>query len=234
MLFFHGGGWVIGSVDTHDAAVRSLAAASGLTVISADYRLGPEFPMPAAADDALAIFRFVESHASDYGIDPGKLALSGDSAGASLAASTAVAVANTPQRPAALLLFYPSLDQRPEAESLASRRFFSEGGPVTKSLSDWFASYALKGVRRDDPRVSPMAARSLAGLPPTMIITAEHDIRHDEGRLFAQRLDAARVPVIWCSIQDAAHGFLEKIGSHAAKEALQDAAFFLRQRLLTP
>lgn len=105
---------------------------------------------------------------------------------------------------------------------------------MTKSLSDWFASYALKGVRRDDPRVSPMASRSLAGLPPTMIITAEHDIRHDEGRLFAQRLDAARVPVIWCSIQDAAHGFLEKIGSHAAKEALQDAAFFLKQRLSTP
>ena len=234
VLFFHGGGWVIGSVDTHDAAVRSLAAASGLTVISADYRLGPESPMPAAADDALAIFRFIQSHASDYGIDPGKLALSGDSAGASLAASTAVASADTPQRPAALLLFYPSLDQRREAESLASRRIFSEGGPVTKSLSDWFASYALKGVRRDVPRVSPMASRSLAGLPPTMIITAEHDIRHDEGRLFAQRLDAARVPVIWCSIQDAAHGFLEKIGSHAAKEALQDAAFFLKQRLSTP
>ena len=160
--------------------------ASGLTAdFRRTHRLGPEFPMPAAADDALAIFRFVESHASDYGIDPGKLALSGDSAGASLAASTAVAVANTPQRPAALLLFYPSLDQRPEAESLASRRFFSEGGPVTKSLSDWFASYALKGVRRDDPRVSP------TGCPVTRG-TASHDDHHRGARYPSRRRKAFR------------------------------------------
>lgn len=183
MVYFHGGGWVAGSLTTHDGVCRRLALAAGHKVLAVDYRLAPEHPFPAACDDALVAVRWAAEHADVLDFDPARLAVAGDSAGAGLAAM----VAQSPGRPplALQLLICPILDLSRES---ASRRDFAEGyflDPATLAadLADYCAGRDLT-----DPRLSPLLAETLTDQPPTLIHTAEFDPFRDEGEAYAQRL----------------------------------------------
>ena len=193
VLYFHGGGWVVGSLDGWDASVRSLAVASGCDVVSVDYRLAPEHVFPAAADDAYDALAWV---ASDAGLAGGRpIVVAGDSAGGNLAAVSTLQARDHGGPPIALqVLIYPVTD------SDLDRRSYHEydGDELIVNRRDmiWFWDhYAPEPSARVNPYASPLRAPSLAGLPPAYLVTAEHDPLRDEGFAFADRLRAARVPV---------------------------------------
>jgi acetyl esterase len=191
LVFLHGGGWVAGDLDTHDGFCRRLCAASGWRVIAVDYRRAPEHPFPAALDDSLAAVRWAAANAAALGIDPARLAVGGDSVGAGLAAAVALSLRETGDvRLALQLLVCPILDV---ARSGGSREAFAEGCFISRAafVRD-LADYA-PGVAADDPRLSPLRAASLAGLPPAVIHTAEFDPFRDEGEAYAARLASAGV-----------------------------------------
>lgn len=207
LVYFHGGGWVIGSVDTHDGTARAVAESSGVTVVSVDYRLAPENPFPAAIDDALAAIRWVVQHASELDVDPGRLALGGDSAGGNLAAvaaqelNTAGAVSVRFQ-----LLIYPVTDGTMAYPSIDEN---AEGYFLTKATMTWFWQQYVGDGDRTGPRVSPMHAgdEALAAAPPTLVITAEYDPLRDEGEAYAARLRAAGVDATATRYDGMIHGF---------------------------
>ncbi len=188
ILFFHGGGWVAGSLDTHDGVCRRLAIASGCHVFAVEYRLAPEHPFPAGLDDAAAAIAWMAGAAGDFGVDPQKLVVAGDSAGGTLATAACLARPRGEPPIALLLLICPILDL---AEESASRRAFAEGyflsaATMAKDLAD----YTPKGADLRDPRLSPLHAIDLSPLPPTHIHVAEFDPFRDEGLAFAERLTA--------------------------------------------
>ncbi|HYL71511.1 MAG TPA: alpha/beta hydrolase [Candidatus Dormibacteraeota bacterium] len=195
-IYFHGGGFVAGSLDTHDGIARSLANACGARLLSVDYRLGPEHRFPAAVEDGCAAARWVAAHARELGLDPTRLALCGDSAGATLA--TVVCHITTSERSvgwALQLLLCPILDfcaATPSRSELA-RGYFLEQATLDHDLRHYLPS----GADPSDPRVSPLRARELRGLPPSCIHTAEFDPLRDEGRDYAQRLEAAGVRTLY-------------------------------------
>lgn len=193
LVFFHGGGWVAGDLDTHDGFCRRLCAATGWRVIAVDYRRAPEHPFPAGFDDCLAATRWSAANAAALGIDPARLAVGGDSAGAGLAAAVALAMRDQRGPKLALqLLVCPILDV---ARTGGSREAFAEGYFISRAaFAGDLADYAA-GVAADDPRLSPLSAANLAGLPPAVIHTAEFDPFRDEGEAYAARLSAAGVPV---------------------------------------
>ena len=193
LVFFHGGGWVAGDLETHDGFCRRLCAASGWRVIAADYRRAPEHPFPAAPDDCLAATRWVAANAAALGIDPARLAVGGDSVGAGLAAAVAMAARDAGDLPLALqLLVCPILDVGRQG---GTRETFAEGCFISRAaFAGDLADYA-RGVAADDPRLSPLRAPSLAGLPPAVIHTAEYDPFRDEGEAYAARLAATGVPL---------------------------------------
>jgi len=193
LVFFHGGGWVAGDLDTHDGFCRRLCAASGWRVIAVDYRRAPEHRFPAALDDALAALRWAAANAAALGIDPARLAVGGDSVGAGLAAAAALAARDGDGPKLALqLLVCPILDV---GRSGGSRDAFAEGYFISRAaFARDMADYA-PDVAADDPRLSPLRAASLAGLPPALIHTAEFDPFRDEGEAYAARLASAGVPV---------------------------------------
>lgn len=192
LVYFHGGGLVAGSLDTHDGICRGLTRASGCRLVSVDYRLAPEHRFPAALDDALAASAWVAAHAAELGIDPGRLGLGGDSAGATLAAAVCQLIAASQQfRPAFQFLLCPIMDYAGESES---RRAFAAGYLVDRAtLEHDLMHYLGPGTDRADPRVSPGRAAELQGLPPTSIHTAEFDPLRDEGAAYAERLRQAGV-----------------------------------------
>lgn len=204
MLYFHGGGYIRGSLDTHDSGVRTLANASGWVVVSCRYRLAPEHPYPAAADDALAAFADLVARAGDLGIDPARIVLAGDSAGGNLAAVTALRSrdAGGPAA-AAQLLIYPVIDQAAETES---RRLYSSGY-LLNSMPFYTACYLPDPARRREPNASPLHAESLAGLPPAVVLTAGYDPLRDEALAYADRLRDAGVRVRALHYPDMIHGF---------------------------
>ncbi|MGW6279706.1 alpha/beta hydrolase [Kribbella sp. NPDC055071] len=190
LVFFHGGGWVVGDLDTHDALCRSLASDAGIRVLSVDYRLAPEAPAPTAAEDAIAAFTWAVDHAEDLGVDPALVAIGGDSAGGNLAAVVAQqAVRRKLPQPALQVLLYPALDlvgRRP------SRDLFAEGFFLTENDIIWFRDhYTPDPTIRPDPIVSPLRAEDLTGLCPTYLSTAGFDPLRDEGNEYATRLSAA-------------------------------------------
>lgn len=197
LVFFHGGGLVAGSLDTHDGICRALGAASGCAVLSVDYRLAPEARFPAALDDACAATRWVIAEASQLGIDPARLGVGGDSAGGTLAAAVCQALKAAGEPGIAWqVLLCPILDYRAQN---ASRREFAEGFLLDQgTLEHDLRHYLSASADADDPRISPLKAAELAGLPPASIHTAECDPLRDEGRLYADRLHAAGVPVRYC------------------------------------
>jgi acetyl esterase len=194
LIYFHGGGLVAGSVGTHDSIARRLANAGGCRVISVDYSLAPEHPFPAALDEALAALIHIGAHAASFGIDAARLGICGDSAGATLAAATAQAAARIGGPPLALqLLMCPILDY---SRLTPSRREFASGYLVDEAtLEHDLLHYALAGSDPADPRISPLRADSVAGLPRTLIHTAEFDPLRDEGRDYFERLTREHIDV---------------------------------------
>ena len=205
LVYLHGGGWVLGSVDTHDHVSRALALESGCAVLSLDYRLAPEHPFPAGLEDAFAAAAWTSDHAEALGCDPERLAIGGDSAGANLAAVVA-------QRGAVpfrfQLLVYPVTDARGVT---ASHEELGEGFWLTRREMAWFLTHYLSGGNgaADDPRVSPLLAdeAAFAASPPTLVITAELDPLRDEGEAYAERLRATGVPAETTRYDGMFHGF---------------------------
>jgi acetyl esterase len=187
LIYFHGGGLVAGSLETHDGICRSLAGASGCRLVSVDYRLAPEHRFPAALDDGLAASAWVAAHAPELGIDPDRLGLGGDSAGATLAAVVCqLAAESQPFRPAFQFLLCPIMDYAAESDS---RRALAEGYLLGRAILEHdLRHYLPPGTDRADPRVSPLRAPELRGLPPSCIHTAEFDPLRDEGAAYAERL----------------------------------------------
>lgn len=207
LLFYHGGGFVIGNLDTHDGLCRLVANEAGVRVISVDYRLAPEHKFPAAVDDALAALHFVEANASDLGVDANRLAVGGDSAGGALAAIAAQhARENGGPQLAFQLLLFPVTQIGGETNSLQE---FAEGYFLERAGLDWFfRCYLPDGADTHDRRISPLAAPSLAGLPPAYLMTAECDPLRDEGLDYAHRLRHEGVSVAIVDHAGLVHDFI--------------------------
>jgi acetyl esterase len=228
VVYFHGGGFVVGDLDTHDNTCRFLARSSGARVISVDYRRAPESPFPAPLDDALAAFRAVVDTAHELGGHPGRVGVAGDSAGGNLAVGVARLCRRDGDRgPAFALLFYPWLDL---AHKRPSYRLFGEGFYLTESDLDWYAArYLARADDAHDPRCSPLQADQLTGLPPTYVATAGFDPLRDDGEEFARRLREANVPVALRRHAGLIHGFANTVSvGHVGREAVLEAAGALR------
>jgi len=228
LVYFHGGAWVTGSLNSHDPLCRFLAAHAGVRVLSVAYRRAPEHPFPAAVDDAAAAFTFAHAHAGDLGADPDAIAVGGDSAGGGLAAVVAHrAVRAGRPAPAFLLMFYPHCDT---ANRSVSRELFGNGFGLTDEDIEWYTNqYLPPGVDRSDPRVSIALADDLSGLPPTYVVTGGFDPLRDEGELLASRLAQAGVDVVLRREPDLMHGFANLLGiSVRCREAVAQGAGALR------
>jgi acetyl esterase len=207
LLFMHGGGWVLGDIESHDQVSRALANYARCCVVSVDYRLAPEHKFPAAVDDCAAALRFVASEAAQLRIDPQRIAVGGDSAGGNLAAALALMGRDgTVPAPGYQLLLYPSVDL---AGTRAAHQRFTDGYPLVTVTMRWFIEHYLAERRQAlDWRGSPLRAPSLAGVPPAYVMTVGHDPLVDEGIAYARRLDEEDVRVIHVHMADQIHGFL--------------------------
>jgi acetyl esterase len=206
LVFFHGGGWVIGDLETHDVACRKLADEGQLIVISVDYHRAPEHKFPAAVDDAIAATKWIAGHAKELGIDVAQLCVGGDSAGGNLAAVVAIAArdGNGPAI-AGQVLIYPATDF---AMTHPSHREAETSVMLTHTVIRWFRDHYLNSLADgEDWRASPARVKSLAGLPPAYLLTAGADPLRDEGEEFAKRLEAAGVPVTYRTFPGQFHGF---------------------------
>jgi acetyl esterase len=210
LLFFHGGGWVYGDLDSHDPTCRFLAERSGVRVLSVGYRLAPEHPFPAAYDDAMTAYRWVISHAADLGGDPMRLAVGGDSAGGNLAAVVALLAAREGLPLAFQLLVYPGTDASTRTES---KRLFGRDLYLTEEFMDQvMAWYVPERTDRADPRVSPLLDEIPSGLAPAYVATAGFDPLRDEGEAYARKLADAGAQVELRRFADQIHGFLSVVG----------------------
>jgi acetyl esterase len=231
LVFFHGGGWVIGSVDTHDGLCRMIANGSGCRVISVEYRLSPESKFPGPVEDALRALEWIEKNAAQLGVDANRLAVGGDSAGGDLAAVVAqIAKAKGSPKLAYQLLLFPVTQIGEETISL---REYAEGYFLERKTLDWFyAHYLPADVDKRDPRISPLHADDVSGLPPAYIMLAGFDPLHDEGLAYAQKLRAGGVAVTVADYPDMVHDFiyLQAVLPQAA-EALNTAAKALKAAL---
>jgi acetyl esterase len=223
LVFLHGGGWVTGNLDTHDALCRRLAITGRLRVIAIDYRLAPEHPFPAAVDDALAAFRWVAAEAESLGIDPAKIAVGGDSAGGNLSAVVSLKTREDARRPALAALLYPAVDTRC---ATASHRELGKGFFLTRESIDWYMNhyFGTDPETRLGPDASPFFVPDLAGSPPTLVVSATHDPLRDEAIAYAARLREAGVTVREERVAGMIHGFLNAGLSRAAREATERIA----------
>ncbi len=206
IVFYHGGGFVLGSRASHDSAVRALAVSSGADVLSVDYRLAPEHQFPAAVDDSLAAFRFAVEKAPAWGLDPRQIVVAGDSAGGNLSAVVAQQVRGEPVAPCLQLLIYPVVDMSRKRESV---REFRTGYFLTEEQIDYFSdTYLASRDQLLDPRVSPLLADDLSGLAPAHVVVAGFDPLRDEGLEYAEALTKAGVPTTVERAAGMIHGFL--------------------------
>ena len=207
LVYFHGGGWVLGDLDSHDTVCRRLANQTDGCVVSVDYRMAPEHLFPAAVDDSAAAVRFVAAQAGALHIDPARIAVGGDSAGGNLAAVMALMARDGTLPPICLqLLIYPATDFAATSDSY---RRITEGYPLTAPTMHWFRALYLRGEADwDDWRASPSRAATLSGTAPAMVITCAHDPLCDEGIAYAKRLEAEGVRVLHTHFSDQIHGFL--------------------------
>ncbi len=229
-VYLHGGGWCYGSIESVDRFCRRVADRSGLAVLSVGYRLAPEDPHPAATEDTETVLAFLRKSGAELGVDPFRVAIGGDSAGGQLA--TVVA---RRQRDAATpldfqALIYPALDPLTSAESYDE---LGEYGLDRASMRLAWEAYVPDPMTRLTPDVAPLAVADLAGMPPTLIITAEYDVLRDEGADYADALTAAGVPVVHTRYMGMNHGFARKISTiDAARAAADQVAAALRAALI--
>jgi acetyl esterase len=231
LVYFHGGGWVIGDLDTHDDACRFLAAGSGAAVLAIDYRLAPEHPFPAPLEDAWAGFAWALTNTAELGVDPARIGVGGDSAGGNLAAVVSLlARAGGGTMPAMQLLIYPPTDA---AADLPSRNLFAEGFLLTKSDMEAFErAYLPPGTDPTDPRVSILLAPDLRGLPPAYVATAGFDPLRDEAEAYALRMREAGVRVALRRHPGLIHSFVNLTAlSRTSRGAMLEAAGALRMGL---
>jgi acetyl esterase len=234
LIYYHGGGWVIGNLATHDNLCRFLALRAGVRVLSVDYRLAPEARFPAAVQDAVAAFGWAVEHAAELGSDAGLIGVGGDSAGGNLSAVVCqhAAAAGGP-RPAFALLIYPAVDFSTRRRS---RELFCDGYLLTDARMTWFEGHYLGGwTDKADPRLSPLLAADLSGMPPTYVVTAGFDPLRDEGEEFAKRLADAGVPVTLRRQDTLIHGFANLFNlSRTARAAMDEVVLALRDGLRPP
>jgi acetyl esterase len=227
LLYFFGGGWVLGTIDTADGVARSLANSSGALVAVVGYRLAPEHPFPAAIDDCYAAVRWVAEHAEEIGADPARLAVGGDSAGGNLAAGVTLRARTGGPALAGQLLVYPNTDQLADDESMRA-----SGDPFlfNRHSVAWYRQHYLAGPGdAASPLASPLRADSLAGLPPALVITAEYDPLRDQGEAYARRLASEGVRAELSRYPGMAHGFFTMTGTvDASRAAIEQAASRLR------
>jgi acetyl esterase len=216
LIYYHGGGWVIGDLDSHDDICRKLAREGRCNVIAVDYRLAPEHPAPAALEDCIAATRWIFSNASALGIDAKRIAIGGDSAGGNLAALVAM---HAGEKPVFQLLVYPATDMRMGQQS---HRDNAQGYLLTADSMRWFIGHYIGGddARRSDPMLSPILSddSTLGKSPPTLVITAEFDPLRDEGEQYAARLASVGVPTSTVRFNGQIHAFF------GMSEVLDDAA----------
>lgn len=234
LVYFHGGGWVIGDIDSHDVLCRQLAQAAGCAVVSVDYRLAPEGKYPAAVDDAYAATEWIARNGARLGIDGHRLALGGDSAGGNLAAVVCLMIRDALKedhevaRPCLQLLIYPATDM---TMGFASIGQFADGYFLTRDMMNWFIAHYLRGPHEaHDWRASPLFAAAHDDLPPAYIITAGFDPLRDEGFAYAAKLREAGVTVDHIDYGGMIHGFITMGGVIATTQrAIDGAAAALKQ-----
>ncbi|RDK06341.1 alpha/beta hydrolase [Cupriavidus lacunae] len=231
VVYFHGGGFVLCGLDSHDNICRGLARRSGALVLSVDYRLAPEARFPAAADDAVAAVRWAAAHAAQLGADPARLAVAGDSAGGNLAAVACQQLRGSGIALRHQLLLYPYLDCSDAAAASASYRECAQGYFLSAAELDWYrAQYLPNAADATDVRASPLRQRNLHGLPPATIITAEFDPLRDQGEAYGEALQRAGGSATVRRWPGQFHGFISMQGMiDAASQALDAAAASLRQ-----
>jgi acetyl esterase len=229
LVYFHGGGWVIGDIETHDSVCQQLAALTPAVVVSVDYRLAPEHPYPAPLEDCLAATRWVHDHAAELGADPHRMAVGGDSAGGNLAALVAVRTREGGPRLAFQLLVYPATDL---TCSYPSHRENGEGYLLTSESIRWFLGHYIKEEDRKNADASPHYTEDFAGLPPALVITAEFDPLRDEGEAYAKLLTEAGVPATASRYDGMIHAFfqMDSLFPQSAA-AIEEAATALRGAL---
>jgi acetyl esterase len=230
LVWFHGGGFVLGSIESHDGVCRALASRSGAIVVSVDYRLAPEHRFPAGVDDALAATRWVLENGASIGIDPANVAVGGDSAGGNFATLVALALRGATRSPVFQLLVYPATDL---TRAQPSHRTFREGVLLPEKTILWFKQHYLPDASfESDPRASPLFVKDLSGLPPALVITAGFDPLRDEGHAYATRMRDAGIKVEYVCFEGLMHGFFNTVGGIAeAARGLDLAADRLRQAL---
>ena len=233
VVFFHGGGWVVGTLDTYDPLCRALAAAVPAVVVSVDYRLAPEHRWPAAVEDAYAATEWASRNAAALGGAQHRLAVAGDSAGGNLAAVVALGARDRGGPAIAFqLLVYPVLDAAADTGSWGE---FAEGFYLTAAGMRWYWDHYLGGADGGAPDASPSRAAFVGGLPPALVIGAEYDILRDEGEAYAARLHEAGVAATASRYAGVVHGFFRwRAVTGAADAALQEAAAALRSALAPP
>ena len=232
VVFFHGGGWVIGSIDTHDVTARELANGSGAVVVSVEYRLAPEHRFPAAVDDAWAATQWVADNAARIGADASRMAVAGDSAGGNLAAIIAIHARDAGLPLRLQLLVYPAVDASMSSRSIRDN---GVGYFLTEADMDWFYGHYTDTTRRDDRpsdwRLSPILG-DLSGVAPAVVLTAEFDPLRDEGEAYAEKLRAAGVEVSASRYDGLIHGFLGMTANvDRARDAMAEATTALAKAL---
>jgi len=231
LVYFHGSGFVIYDLDSHDAECRAMCNRAGITVVSVDYRLAPEHKFPAAVEDAMAALEWTSANAAELGVDPARIAVGGDSAGGNLAAVVAQIARDRGGPPVAFqLLVYPVTDARMGHASMDEN---AEGYGLTRRQMAWFIEqYVREEADKLDPRCSPLLAKSLGGLPPALVITAEYDVLRDEGEAYARRLISDGVRTTLTRYTGMIHGAFQMHGMlDAGRAMLEQAGDALRSAL---
>jgi acetyl esterase len=230
ILYFHGGGWVIGSLEGYDLPCRFFCARTGCAVVAVDYRLAPEHKFPAAVDDAVASFHWLAEHGSELGIDPDRIVVAGDSAGGTLATIVSQLARGQPRTPCLQWLIYPATDL---AADTPSHRSCAKGFLLTQDDMQWFRTLYMNDASEvADPRMSPLRAADLSGQPPALVFTAGFDPLRDEGQAYADRLAAGGVKTIHREFDSLIHGFVGMRGAlQAAARAMDDMVAGLRHEL---
>ena len=230
LIYIHGGGWVIGDLDTHDVVCRTLANGARCAVFSVEYRKAPESPFPAALDDCFSALQFVSENSKKLNVNPSKIAVGGDSAGGNLAAAVTLKARDSGGPWLAFqCLLYPVLDCTCDTPSYAE---FAEGFGLTRAKMEFFGRSYLGRGDATDPFISPLRAVDLSGLPPALVITAEYDVLRDEGEAYARRLTVSGVPVESWQVEGVIHAFIHYAGViQRGQSVLREVAEKLRRAL---